>query len=901
MPKTEWTAMEVYDLLCKIDQGYTPNADEAAMLETRTELNLNLKSITTLPESIGRLTSLQALYLRVTPIIALPESIGQLTSLQTLDLWNTRITALPDSIGQLTNLQELDLSDTQITSLPEPIGRLTSLQELNLNRTPITALPESIGQLKSLQRLNLNGTRITALPKSFGQLSNLQKLDLWNSKITVLPEWIGKLPDLRYLDLAGLTLPEIPQSLSQRGLPFVDDNDFSYDKTGINLHNVTLTKQDISVFLETPELIPSLYENQIPLRECRVLFLGDGGSGKTYTIRRIRNDCKKATAENPYETVQTPGVEIADYHVDRGEDSFDIHFWDFGGQELQHSMHRCFLTDKTCYVVTVRTRETDVTPRARYWLQNVSAFAPTSPILLYVNCWENYNGRKSIDEALLRKEFPNIRKVVYVSAKEAEDETFRKELVEEIADMAAASYGCRQTVNRRWLAVQKDILAESRASHWLTKTRYTELCRKHGIPEDQDAALLELFNILGVCFSYHWDEDRNELEDYKLLNPVWLTNAIYTIIVRGEVHAREGEITVSSIRDLLNRQEAEQTSGGQPARAKRTYGTKECQYVVDVAAAHNLCYRVNEKSLFFPALCSNNTPVQELSNSGDYAQHIEYLLQYTFLPDSVVHQLMVRCRKADITVNHCWLKGMVLGCMDAHKAIIRMEDDKNLRIEIWSKAEHPAYEFFELIRRELLAVNKNLNLRAKEFIVEGRSQLPVEDLLPAARDKAYVYCGGKKVLAEKLLGQFYENWTIQFMRVEENGYIKVPILPSKFHACSKDNQNLRKALYKAYNGYCQYCGKPIPDIHDMQVDHILPKKYVDQPELTDYVSYLKQRGFAVEKPDFVENYLPAHGKCNRDKSDFVSPFALLAWHDLAARRAPTVLRLIEEYKKANKG
>ena len=82
-------------------------------------------------------------------------------------------------------------------------------------------------------------------------------------------------------------------------------------------------------------------------------FLGDGGVGKSYTIRRIRNGCKKAD----YQTEQTPGVEILDYTVPKDGDDYTIHFWDFGGQEILHSMHRCFLTDQTCYVVTVRTRD----------------------------------------------------------------------------------------------------------------------------------------------------------------------------------------------------------------------------------------------------------------------------------------------------------------------------------------------------------------------------------------------------------------------------------------------------------------------------------------------------------------------------------------------------------------
>lgn len=142
-------------------------------------------------------------------------------------------------------------------------------------------------------------------------------------------------------------------------------------------------------------------------------ILGNSDSGKTYTIKRLLNDCKKETKENPYTTKETPGVEIVDYTTDTtkyNKEKVTIHFWDFGGQALLHSMHRCFLTDKTCYVVTVKTREINSTTSARYWLKNVTAFAPNSPILLYVNCWENDDGLRSIDETRLCNDFPNIKK-----------------------------------------------------------------------------------------------------------------------------------------------------------------------------------------------------------------------------------------------------------------------------------------------------------------------------------------------------------------------------------------------------------------------------------------------------------------------------------------------------------
>ena len=333
-------------------------------------LDLSFSRVTALPESFGQLSKLQRLNLGRTQITALPEYIGQLSMLQQLDLWGTPITSLPKFICQLSNLQKLDLWGTHITALPEYFGQILNLQSLNLGDTRVTTLPESFGQLANLQSLNLGDTRITTLPESFGQLANLQDLDLSDSWITALPDWLGRLPTLRSLDLSGLTLPGLPASLTLRELPFVDAERFSCEEPGVNLFHTTLTEQDRAVFLETPELIPSLYparaettsdspaETELPLRECRVIFLGDGDSGKTYTIQRIRNGCRRETKDNHYPTQETPGVEILDHRVGQGADRFRIHFWDFGGQEILHSMHRCFLTRDACYVITVKSRET---------------------------------------------------------------------------------------------------------------------------------------------------------------------------------------------------------------------------------------------------------------------------------------------------------------------------------------------------------------------------------------------------------------------------------------------------------------------------------------------------------------------------------------------------------------
>ncbi|KAG0561266.1 hypothetical protein KC19_9G050100 [Ceratodon purpureus] len=163
-----------------------------------------------LPESFGGLSKLRDLNLANSGIRSLSASFGGLSSLDTLNLKGCRdLRLLPESFGGLGKLRDLNLAWSGITSFHASFGELSNLQKLDVGYcTKLHLLPESFGGFSKLRDLNMAGSGITSLPASFGELSNLEVVDVDRcGKLDLLPESFGGLNKLRDLNLAwsGIT------------------------------------------------------------------------------------------------------------------------------------------------------------------------------------------------------------------------------------------------------------------------------------------------------------------------------------------------------------------------------------------------------------------------------------------------------------------------------------------------------------------------------------------------------------------------------------------------------------------------------------------------------------------------------------------------------------------------
>jgi len=103
----------------------------------------------------------------------------------------------------------------------------------------------------------------------------------------------------------------------------------------------------------------------------------------------------------------------------------------------------------------------------------------------------------------------------------------------------------------------------------------------------------------------------------------------------------------------------------------------------------------------------------------------------------------------------------------------------------------------------------------------------------------------------------------------------------------------RMAIWKAYKGKCEYCRELIP-FSDLEIDHILPKSLLDNPDELERIKLEYGLGSEFEINSYY-NGIPSCKKCNRTKSDRIySKSATFHFLEMVAKPKYEEIRKIEQ-------
>ena len=629
--------------------------------------------------------------------------------LQTLSICSfTQLTHLPE-LEKLTQLTELDLVDCEsLAELPE-LENLTQLTKLCLSKwKKLTKLPglEKLTQLKELDVFACHN--LTELP-GLEHLTQLTELSLiYCSSILEIPTAIRNLRNLRRLMLDYMSLQTLPDWLPEIAESFSLD---LFPKAGSRKAVISLcatTVEDIpdmSIFEQPFEVIEEFFrkrrEGQTQmLNEIKVVFLGDGEAGKSHTIARLMNDGGDPVN---YTDQATPGIIIKhkNYRVDGR--TFRVNYWDFGGQEIMHSMHRIFLTGRTMYVVLLNARDDTQGDRAKYWLHNIKSFAPDAPVLLVLNKIDQ-NPNASVDERDLRGRCEKLTKVVRLSAKDFSQEDFNREFTEVLKSEIIKTGFLDSQWPTNWKQVKEKL--ENMESHYIMGDAYEDICRDCLVDANRKH-LLHWFNDLGVSFCC-CDKEDYALEDYVILRPDWITNALYILLFNRLEGAQNGLIPHDSIYQILR--SARNNPDIKCTLRSARYNSSDIGYVLGVMRKFNLSQPHGTNREFIPMLCQQNSTVDVQAFHKD-EEILEFNMEFDYLPNNLLHRLMVD-RHRELDMDNVWRTGAKFQLPELGLSAVVVIDGESLRFFIkHTNPMHRPNTYLAMLKANVDRIVKKMGLK----------------------------------------------------------------------------------------------------------------------------------------------------------------------------------------------
>lgn len=677
---------------------------EESYSQRKTTLDLSNKEIEELPPEIGRLTNLKELDLSGNTLTELPIEIGQLTNLEILKLSENRLTRFPKNFAHLQKLTILDLSNNQLYLVPGEITSLKHLKGLNLSTNYLVDFPNEIGNLVNLTTLDISKNRLSQLPVRFGSLKQLTSLNISRNEFDILPVEILYLTNLRELIVSGNRLTNLPSNLSD--LIYLEELDLSRNRlsdipdslvnlknlTSINLQENPFTKlpESFTIIIEPSKLFNYLIERakgeEKPLREAKLLIVGEAAVGKTSLINRLVYN-----TYNPQENT-TKGISIVPWEISVDDIRIKINIWDFGGQEIMHATHQFFLTKRSIYALVLDSRRGEHESRLEYWLKLIRSFGGDSPIL--VICNKADQNQVDLDWTGLQRKYgiDNYARAVSCDTGQGVDEINKF-----IAEIITKLKYINDPIPENWLVVKSKL--QKMKNDYISYEKYQQIASLNGIKDRiNQENLLRYLHDLGVVL---WFGEDPRLNNTNVLNPEWVTRAIYQILNSNLAFQQKGRLKINQLEEILELQK---------------YPKTKHSFIIDMMKRFELCFSFDnalEETVLIPDLLQKDEPY-----TGNWDESLLFQIHYDVLPGSIISRFIVRMHTYALQETY-WRNGILLKDRDNEtKALVRADStERKIFIKVGDGALDARRRFLEVIRSHFRAIHESIsNLGASECV-----------------------------------------------------------------------------------------------------------------------------------------------------------------------------------------
>jgi len=647
---------------------------ELAQLTNLQRLYLGYNQLTSVPVELVQLTNLQRLYLGYNQLVSMPVELAQLTNLQRLYLHNNQLTNVPIELAQLTNLQMLYLDHNELTSIPVELVQLTNLQRLYLHNNQLTSVPVELAQLTNLQRLYLDHNELTSIPVELAQLINLQRLYLHNNQLTSIPVELAQLTNLQHLYLRYNHLRHLPPEFAQLSLLTVlalTGNAWRTPPPEIAAREL----DDVLNYLRT------LQKGSTSRYVAKLLILGEGKTGKSSLLRALRSlpfDEQLAT---------THGIDIQSYTLSHPADPtlpMILNIWDFGGQQIYHTTHQFFMTQRSLYLLVWNARGDTDQGRLDQWLRNIQVLAPAATVILVAT----HIDERPVDFNFARFQttYPQLVGWIGVSNKTG---VGIAELCQLLATEAVKLELMEQQWPQTWVAVEAALQSDPR--YHIDNDEFARICHEHGVERSSEQSTLGSYlHDLGRILYF---QDDDALSDFVVLKPNWLTQTMARVL--DDKVTREVNLGVLDHRDFPRLWDQDDVGVRYERRLYPLFHRLLRRFLI--------CYQLengaegNEQSLV-PLLLPHTPPVDLPAWDMILADQpeIRMVFQLDFVPPGMMSWFIVLTH--DYSQHLVWREGVRLR-YEGHAADVVLNPSAR---ELWLRVRGPApWNFFNILQHTL--------------------------------------------------------------------------------------------------------------------------------------------------------------------------------------------------------
>jgi hypothetical protein len=322
-----------------------------------------------------------------------------------------------------------------------------------------------------------------------------------------------------------------------------------------------------------------------------------------------------------------------------------------------------------------------------------------------------------------------------------------KELDDALKRELAAMNQMWALVPPEWLATKAKLEDQrKRGQDTLSLEEWDRLCDQNKVPAEERDEALQLLRDLGTVVSFPGD---HHLSGLGVLNPSWVTQAIYPLLTSHELAAANGLLEPDDLGRLLN--------------DSKRYPLHKHRWLIDLMKKFELLFE-NEGRLLLPARLPKDAPEWALDESWKAKGTVQLELRFAVLPESVISKFITRWHQQAWRPESWWRHGIAVKDEGGRcAALLRAHVGDAGRIEISVQGPKDARPgFIGELRGDLKRHTQKL---------QGELWLWLGGVYPKKYDDLLLlaYKGKKQTITEVVAGDVMEFNLVEALDLVETG------------------------------------------------------------------------------------------------------------------------------------